>query len=349
MFFVPVVVSKVHRRVVRRNLNFGEAMKLGQPLHRMTPASLQAVEGDMAGGKSLAMIRPQTEVSTTTVSIKAPPKSDTPVGLKSYRLLTAQMRVLPDFIIIGAQKAGTTSLYNYLTKHPCIAPALEKELHFFDYGFNKSLNTYRAYFPSLIYGYYVRRWYGHFITGEASPYYIFHPLAAKRMANTIPHVKLIALLRNPVDRAYSHYWHEVESGWENLSFEEALKSEGKRLQGEHERIVQNETYYSYNHQHFSYLSRGIYVDQLKVWREFFPKEQMLILKSEAFYASPGKWLKEALSFLGVPEWEPERYHKFLSGDYPVMDSQIRKSLIEYYRPHNERLYEFLDKKFDWDE
>jgi hypothetical protein len=167
---------------------------------------------------------------------------------------------IPRFIIIGAQRCGTTSLYSYLIGHPYVASALQKEIHFFDLNFKKGVSWYRTQFPQL----------GEqgFITGEGSPYYIFHPHVPKRIFDTVPRAKLILLLRNPVDRAYSHYHHEVKLGVEPLSFEDAIDREEERLHGQGEKIIADESYYSFNHQHYSYLCRGVYAYQLTVWNSF---------------------------------------------------------------------------------
>lgn len=151
--------------------------------------------------------------------------------MRVCRILTAPIRVLPDFIIIGAQRAGTTSLFEYVSHHPCIGCSFGKELHFFDNlkgSFQKGLMWYRAHFPSYPYMYLAKKVRGRdMITGEASPYYLFHPLAATRIARVLPRVKLIAILRNPVDRAYSHYHHNAKYKRETLSFEAALEKDRK--------------------------------------------------------------------------------------------------------------------------
>src|SRR5205823_10005526 len=183
---------------------------------------------------------------------------------KAFRATTNPLRLMPDFIIIGTMRGGTTSLYSYLTAHPYIGSAYMKEVHFFDVYYSKGLPWYRAQFPSSVQKYYAERVQKQsFITGEASPYYLFHPHAPKRIAKILPQVKLIVLLRNPVSRAYSHYYHEVTGGHEKLSFEEAIACEEERIGKEAEQLAQNEQYVSYKHRHFSYLARGIYVDQLK--------------------------------------------------------------------------------------
>ena len=186
------------------------------------------------------------------------------------------------------------------------------------------------------------------ITGEASPYYIFHPLVPRRISEMVPQVKLIVLLRNPVDRAYSHYQHNVRMGREPLSFEEALENEELRLKGETDKMVADESYFSFNHQHFSYLSRGVYVDQLRDWQAYFSSEQILVLKSEDFYSSPSATYNQTLTFLNLPNWNLGEYGKHnYWGKYQPIDSATRKRLIDYYEPYNQELYDYLGTDFGW--
>lgn len=279
----------------------------------------------------------------------------------SYRLLTNSMRVLPDFIILGTQRGGTTSLYHYLTEYAGVFSAMHKEVHFFDDHFSAGLRWYRAQFPTLLQKYYADRVQKQrFVTGESSPYYLFHPHVPKRVLNSIPEVKLIVLLRNPIDRAYSHHWLSVHEGHETLPFEKALKCEEERLAGEEEKMLEHEGYESYNHKHYTYLSRGIYVDQLRRWVGTFPKEQFLIVKSEDLYSDPAAITRQCLEFLGIPASrldtakEFKQYREPTPGGHknrekpPRMDAALRKTLVEYFKPHNARLYEYLGRDFEWD-
>lgn len=265
----------------------------------------------------------------------------------NYRLVTGQLRVAPDFIIIGAQRCGTTSLYNTLANHPFIAPALKKEIHFFDVNFRKGLVWYKAHFPLYGRKYLTQVRKQNVLTGEASPYYIFHPHVPKRIAELLPQVKLIALLRNPVDRAYSHYHHEVRKGFESLSFEDAIEREQERLRIETVKMLEDENYYSFNHRHYSYLSRGIYVDQLRVWMRFFSREQILILKSEDFYEHPPSVIKRIVEFLRLPYWNFSVNGQYSYQPYSKMDITIRKRLIDYFDPYNQELYEYLSINLGW--
>ncbi|MBK4729296.1 sulfotransferase domain-containing protein [Oxynema sp. CENA135] len=237
---------------------------------------------------------------------------------------------MPDFLIIGAQKCGTTSLYHYLVQHPKIIPARQKEVHFFDLNFDRGLEWYAAqFFPE---SYEDGR-----LTGEASPYYVFHPLVAKRVYESFPKIKLILLLRNPIDRAWSHYHHEVRWGFESLSFEEAIASEPKRLAGEEEKMREDPSYYSYNHQHYTYLARGIYAEQIAEWLQYFDRDRLLILKSEELSTHPDEMMAETCAFLGVEAIAVDASTKYNSGEYSQIPEKYRQELAKYFHPHNRRL------------
>ncbi|MCT7979954.1 sulfotransferase domain-containing protein [Laspinema olomoucense] len=248
---------------------------------------------------------------------------------------------MPDFLIIGTQKGGTTSLYHYLTQHTQILPAAQKEVHFFGLNFHHGIDWYRQQFP-------LPESEKQMLTGEATPYYLFHPLVPRRVKNLFPQVKLIVLLRNPVERAWSHYNHEVRLGFETLSFAEAIAQEPARLAGEVEKMLADPKYYSYNHQHYTYLSRGIYANQLKSWMELFPKEQFLILSSEAFYANPAATLAKTLAFLGLPPMEIEDYPKHNAGEYATLPDGLQSTLNQYFQPHNQHLLDEFSLNFSWD-
>jgi hypothetical protein len=277
--------------------------------------------------------------------------------------LRASLHLKPSFIIIGAMKAGTTSLYHYLVQHPCIAPARNKELRFFDHRFHSyGLDWYWRRFPSVWEQKRAGARLGCKIkTGEASPYYLMHPHAPRRVKKVLPQVKLIVVLRNPVDRTYSHYQHNFQRGdytdpvsrerlpRETLSFEEAIACEDERLRGEEEKILADENYRSIEHQYHSYKARSIYVDQLERWMQHFPREQFLILSSEELGARPNDVCGEAFGFLQLPPYELQNESRLNVGNYSSgLDAATRAQLVEYFKPHNARLYELLGRRFDWD-
>lgn len=270
-------------------------------------------------------------------------------ALTSWGLVTSPLRLLPDFIVIGAQRAGTTSLYRYLIQHPSARGALPaKGVHYFDTSFEKNDAWYRAHFPTRLTRRYVALRNGtELVTGEGSPYYIFHPHSPQRIADLLPHVKLIAMLRNPVDRAYSHHQHEVARGFEHLTFEEALDREQERLAGEVEKMRRDPLYVSFGHQHHSYLARGLYGEQIKLWHSFFPRDQLLILKSESFFADPGRELERVQRFLGLPAWSPRAYERYNALPRDSMRPETRERLAEYFALPNRLLFDYLGLDYGW--
>jgi Sulfotransferase domain len=268
---------------------------------------------------------------------------------QAYARPTAGLRLLPSYLIIGAQRAGTTSLHRYLVQHPAVRTMLRtKGVHFFDTNYGRGISWYASRFPTRLSGWYLRRRHGtELVTGEASPYYVFHPQVPRRVAEHLPGVKLILLLRDPVRRAYSHYQHEVARGFETLSFEEAIDAEPARLAGEHQRLLAEPLYNSHAHQHHSYLARGRYAEQLAAWRSLFPDEQLLVLSSERFFREPDRTFRRVLDFLELPAFTPAAYEQHNAHDYPQMGEAVRARLADHYREPNRRLYETLGEELGW--
>jgi hypothetical protein len=261
---------------------------------------------------------------------------------KGYRRLTSRDRVLPDFIIIGVQKGGTSSMFKYLTRHPNVLPGYKKEVKFFDGNFQRGFDWYRYNFPLTS-----EMSDPQAQTGEASPSYVFHPLVPQRIKEALPDIKLILLLRDPVARAYSHYQGNLRKGHEKLTFQDAIEEEEIRLRGEREKIIADQSYPMYKYLVFSYLSRGIYIDQVKNWFKSFTREQLLILRSEDFFTNPGEVFQRVLKFLGLPRWQLDNFDIFNLGNYEKMDPQIEKKLRTYFHPYNQELYEHLGVDFEW--
>lgn len=261
-------------------------------------------------------------------------------GELTLRRMSAAGRPLPTFLIIGAQKGGTTSLHAYLCEHPRVAPPVTKEVHFFDHELRRGLGWYRAHFkrgsePGVL-------------SGEATPYYLFHPLVPARVAGVLPDCKLIVVLRNPIDRAFSHHNHERALGFERLGFEPAIEAESERLAGEEERILADPAYRSFAHQHHSYLSRGRYAEQLERWLACFDRDQMLVLSAEELFAEPGGVVHDAQEFLGLEARMPTDLAAKNARAYAPIHAATRAALRDEFAPHNRRLYELLGRDFGWD-
>ncbi|HET7093675.1 MAG TPA: sulfotransferase domain-containing protein, partial [Thermomicrobiales bacterium] len=245
----------------------------------------------------------------------------------------------PDFIIIGAQRGGTTGFHQALTQHPYVVPAAQKELHFFDVLFDRGPGWYWRQFPA-------DRPPGT-ITGEATPYYLFHPHAARRAAAIAPDARLIVLLRDPVERAWSHYHLSQSQGLEPFSFAEAIEREPQRLAGERERLLADERYYSFAHQHHAYLARGRYAAQLEGWFRHFRRERFLILASEAFYADPAGSIRQAAAFLDLPPFDLPAWRPLNESGKPAMDPVMRRALAARFADDNERLTRLLGWTPPW--
>lgn len=264
--------------------------------------------------------------------------------------LSERFRMMPTFLVIGAMRGGTTSLYRYLCMHPRVLSAARKEVHFFDHHFRKGPGWYRAQFASRFARVAGKAGPLGRITGEASPSYMLNPLAPGRAAALLPGAKLIAILRDPVDRAFSHYNQAVRRGYETLAFEEALAKEAERLRGEREKLITGEVEKSLPFQHYSYRLRGHYMEQVEAWLRHYPRERLLVLISEEFYADPGREVKRVTDFLGIPPValpRSEELEKFNQFPYDGMRPETRAELAAYFRPHNARLAEFLGRDPGW--
>ena len=264
-----------------------------------------------------------------------------------FRILTSPLRVLPNLITIGTARGGTESLYHYLKKHPNISVSNKREIYFFgkDPFFNTGLNWYRSFFPTNLYKSYFNNTHDKpLIVYEGTTDYIFQPTAPKQISEVLPNAKFLVMLRNPVDRAFSHFYHNIDTNHEYLdSFEETIELEPKRLA---ERTNKGLDHIGFNF--YTYLKRGIYVEQIKRWFEFFPKEKFLFQKSEDFLQNPQKTIDNICDFVNIPHLKISSKIRRNAANYPkTMNPETRKKLVEYFKPYNEKLYELLDLDFGW--
>ncbi|HEX2588616.1 MAG TPA: sulfotransferase domain-containing protein [Gaiellales bacterium] len=266
-----------------------------------------------------------------------------------WRSATRRWRVLPDFLVLGGQRCGSTSLYDMLCGHPDVAPASHKEPHFFDNNHLRGEEFYRRLFPlQLQMRARERRQGRRAVTGEATTYYLAHPAVPARVRALLPDVRLIAILRDPVDRAYSHYQLSVREGREPLSFEEALAAEPDRLAGEHERLIADPSYRGVAHRFFSYRSRGRYIDQLERWWAEFPREQLLVLRSEDMFEDPRIVYDQLVTFLGLdPDADRRTFRARNRVSYDAMRPETRAELRGYFAEPNRALEQRTGRAFNW--
>ncbi|MED7929641.1 sulfotransferase [Nonomuraea sp. LP-02] len=265
--------------------------------------------------------------------------------------LTAGARLLPGFLITGGQRCGTTSLYRALAKHPLLLkPVLHKGVHYFDVAYWRGLPWYQAHFPlragaALL----THRYGGRALAFESSPYYLFHPLAGERIAADLPGVKLVVLVRDPVERARSAHAHELARGFETEPrFERAVELETTRLDGAEELLRASPHARHHSHRHHAYLARGRYADQLDRLEPLFGQDRILVLDSHLFFQQPEHVYDRVLEFLGAPHLgypEFER-HNGRPRPHPLPDG-LGRALRDHFEPYDARLVRWLGAEPSW--
>ena len=258
--------------------------------------------------------------------------------------ITASFRVLPDFMVIGFGKAGTTTLYHYLGKHPCIIKSSHDHLGFFDSNFKLGLNFYKSFFPTRKTKNEILKKYGKFLTYDVTASYIKSPLCAKQIIKTLPKIKLIIICRNPADVAYSYFNGDTRLS-KKISFEEAIEKEIKI----HETKIKKSKEFPLELLENSFLARGIYFEQLKIWSELFQKDQLLFIKTEDLEKDPIRIFNDIFEFLDLPKFTIKNFEKQNVGKYPPMKKETRKILIDFYKLYNKKFQKLIDNKFGWDE
>jgi hypothetical protein len=212
---------------------------------------------------------------------------------------TARWRRLPDLLVIGAQRCGTSTLYRHLGRHPGVAPSVRKEVEYFSRRFGRGEAWYRAHF-ALAAG--ARR-----LAFEATPDYLFHPLAAARAAQLVPDARLVVMLRDPAARAWSHYHHMVALGYEPLDFAGAVAAEQERCAGDLARLAGDPLHDPVALLRYSYVARGQYAGQLQRWLAHYVPERVLVVRSEDFFADPASVFRRVVGFAGLAPWQPEAF------------------------------------------
>ena len=266
------------------------------------------------------------------------------------RRATAPLRLRPTFLVIGAQKAGTTSLYSYLSRHPAILCARPKEVHYFNVHYPLGDRWYLSHFPLATRGLVIRRRFGTPpAVGEVTPGYLFHPHAPERVHAVSPEMKLVAVLRDPVERAYSQYRMQVRGrGLEATgSFEDALERERLELPAELELLHEDPAYVSPTGLWRSYVARGRYADHLDEWLSWFPLEQLLVVTSEELRADPASAVATIADFLGVPPWPADTYRLRSVSEYEPLPDELRERLAAVFEPQSRRLEQLLGRKLPW--
>ena len=255
--------------------------------------------------------------------------------------VTASSRVLPNFIIIGTVRSGTTSLYYNICEHPSVLPAAYDEIGFFDSNFHLGLNWYRSMFPTKKEMEKIKEKTNFAITGEDTPFYFWKKETVSRIINAVPNSKLIVIVRNPVDRAYSNYNLGIRKKVEESTFEKAIDEEIC--------FIENHSFRECIDRKRSYLSKGFYAKQFSIWQEKFSQKKLHVVSTEEMEKQPQITMSKIFEFLEIPKYNIKNPQKQKSANYKKMHVDTRKKLLEFYKPHNEEFFNKINQSFDWDD
>lgn len=303
----------------------------------MTPS-----EGDQ---KTLAVrVRRSPAGRQATAAAKA--------ALRAVGTATAAARPGPELLVIGAKRGGTTSLWKYLTMHPGVLPTFPraeqvKGTYFFDENWERGTAWYRSHFPTTATRSLVERRLGYPpVTFEASPYYLFHPHAPTRARSVVPNAIVVALLRDPVERAFSH-WKERRNHTEDLGFEAALEAEALRTNGEEARMLDDPSRVSMAHRHQTYVAQGCYAPMLERWFEAYGRERVVVEAAETFYADPQAFVDVLCDRLSLPRHDLGAVEPFNSEPSADMDPSTRAHLRTVFAPHVDAVEALLGRPMPW--
>ena len=261
---------------------------------------------------------------------------------------TSAVRMTPEFIVVGGQRCGTTSLFKNIAEHPqVLRPAVDKGIDWFTLHYDRGESWYRSHFPVERLARMRTSRHGRPVAFEACTYYMFHPFAMERLAARLPDVKVVAMLRDPVERAFSAYKHELARGFETEAFDRALDLEDERLAGEAERMVAERDYHSFSYRHHGYVRRGQYAEQLRRMRDHFPAEQIHVVESESFFEQPEQTFAGVLDFLELPRVMPDRFDRWNGRPSSPMRQETRDRLRQHFRSHDRDLAELLGREPAW--
>jgi len=273
---------------------------------------------------------------------------------------TSPLRVLPECAVIGTGKGGTTALHYYLGQHPCIGSSAYDELGFFNENYHLGINWYKSLFPTKFTRDKIIKKHGKFLTYDVTPQYLREPYVAKRMFQTFPKMKLIVLLRNPIDKSYSHHIMGKNSNtlnnnpeWEGIdnkqvSFEDIVNRDIEFISKYEKKNGELNDNYFRNVITKTNLARGFYAQFLRKWFDVYDRKQFLILSSSELANSTQKTLNKIFNFLEIPEYDIPDITKINTQKYEPMKKQTREILIQFFKKYNNELYELIDRRFDWD-
>lgn len=293
-------------------------------------------------------MRPIRRLTRRAQEILPAPVGSAVRGIASaWGTVTARWRMTPDFIIVGAQRSGTTSLFRMLSEHQqVVRPTLNKGMAYFDLNYQRGPAWYRGHFPLRRIAA-LTRGTDRLVTFESSGYYMFHPLAPARIAVDLPDAKIVVMVRDPVDRAHSAHRHEQRRGFETEDFETALELEPNRIEGEAERIIVDPTYASYELQHHAYLARGRYAEQIERISDAVGPDRIYVVDADLFFEDPAAEFKKLCRWLGLEDPAQLDTRAWNAAPRAPLEPAARERLAAYFEPYDERLAEILGRQPSW--
>ena len=260
---------------------------------------------------------------------------------RGYFGITSPFRTIPNFIVIGVKRCGTTTLYEQLSEHPCIEKSAHDNLGFFNNNFELGMNWYKSHFVTNFRKKEIERKYGKFATYDVTSSYIQKKKTAQNIFKTLPNVKLILILRNPTDRAYSEYNQNIIDENESRDFTELIKQEINEIQNMENGNLE------FSSDKINLVKKGIYEKQISPWLEVFPRKQILIISTEEFGEKTTETYDKIFRFLELPEYKIKNKKRHRKGTYEAMDDKTRKILDDFYESYNSKLFQKIEETFRW--
>ncbi len=255
--------------------------------------------------------------------------------------ISSPFRTLPNFLVIGVKRCGTTTLFEQLSEHPCIEKSAHDNLGFFNNNFELGLNWYKSHFTTNFKKKQIIKKYGKFATYDVTSSYIQYEKTATNISKTLPNIKLILILRNPTSRAYSEYNQNIIDEDESRGFEKLIKEEILQMENEQNNKLK------FSLDKINLIKKGIYINQILPWLEIFPKNQILIISTEEFGNKTNETYNKIFKFLELPKYEIRNKQRYRKGNYKKMSNETRELLDHFYEKYNNELFQKIGQKFEW--
>ena len=260
---------------------------------------------------------------------------------RKFKGITAAQRKLPDFLVIGGKRCGTTTLFEFLRQHQMIAEPVIDHMGFFDDNYSIGINYYKSFFPIKTEETAKKLDY------DVTTSYLTSPFVAERVAKEIPNVKIIVLLRNPTSRAWSDYNASQKKDASEEEFQTYIDDELQELEASdfEEKVSKND--YNMSEPFPNFIKKGLYSVYLKKWLKLFPRKNFLFISTESFSNDENKVFKQIFDFLGLSNFEIHKLQRMSKGNYEKLNPKIKNKLDLFFAPHNDELFKLINEKYDW--